>query len=192
MPFRLYPLLPYPLVTPCIARSNNQISVALQLKTQITSNWHVNLIAGTWGTLATFPFGLFAGIILSAQFIGLYNCAPKQHMATAISMYYMSQQVGIALGISITSSLMMQRFQATLLKNLVHVPGYEEVSVDASPSFKKQKYLIWFTDHQEYLNWFIHCGSTSYRSQSFSKAELSEQFLGCTKCVIFHPSVLSK
>jgi hypothetical protein len=58
-------------------------------------------------------------------------------MATAISMYYMSQQVGIALGISITSSLMMQRFQATLLKNLVHVPGYEEVSRDASPSFKE-------------------------------------------------------
>ena len=62
-------------------------------------------------------------------------------MATAISMYYMSQQVGIALGISITSSLMMQRFQATLLKNLVHVPGYEEVSRDASPNFRKEMYL---------------------------------------------------
>jgi hypothetical protein len=101
----------------------------------------MSLILGTWGTLATFPFGLFAGIILSAQFIGLYNCAPKQHMATAISMYYMSQQVGIALGISITSSLMMQRFQATLLKNLVHVPEYEEVSRDSSPSFRKEMYL---------------------------------------------------
>jgi hypothetical protein len=62
-------------------------------------------------------------------------------MAIAISMYYMSQQVGIALGISITSSLMMQRFQATLLKNLVHVPRYEEVSRDTLQSFRKGKYL---------------------------------------------------
>ncbi len=62
-------------------------------------------------------------------------------MATAISMYYMSQQVGIALGISITSNIMMQRFQATLSKNLVRVPGYEEVSRDASQSFRNEKCL---------------------------------------------------
>jgi hypothetical protein len=49
-------------------------------------------------------------------------------MATAISMYYMSQQIGIALGISITSSLLKQQFQATLQKMLVDVPQYKEVS----------------------------------------------------------------
>lgn len=73
-------------------------------------------------------------------------------MATAIGIYYMSQQAGIALGISITSSLMMQRFQATLLKNLVHVPGYEEVSREALRSFRKKKNLICLADYQEYLN----------------------------------------
>jgi hypothetical protein len=62
-------------------------------------------------------------------------------MATAISMYYMSQQVGIALGISITSSLMMQRFQATLSMNLAHDPGYKEVSGDASQNFGEEEYL---------------------------------------------------
>jgi len=67
-------------------------------------------------------------MVLSTQFIGLYLCAPKQYMATAISMYYMCQQIGIALGISISSSLLRKQFQATLQKMLVDVPGYQEVS----------------------------------------------------------------
>jgi hypothetical protein len=49
-------------------------------------------------------------------------------MATAISMYYMSQQIGIAMGISISSSLLKQQFQATLQKILVDIPEYQEVS----------------------------------------------------------------
>ncbi len=48
-------------------------------------------------------------------------------MATAISMYYMSQQIGIAVGISISSSFLKQQFQATLQKTLVDVPGCREV-----------------------------------------------------------------
>jgi len=49
-------------------------------------------------------------------------------MATAISMYYMCQQIGIALGISISSSILKQEFETTLQKTLVDVPGYKEVS----------------------------------------------------------------
>ncbi|KAE9370966.1 MFS general substrate transporter [Stipitochalara longipes BDJ] len=82
---------------------------------------------GTWDALTTFPFGFFAGVVLSTQFIGLYLCAPKQYMATAISTYYMCQQIGIALGISISSSLLKQQFQTTLQKILVDVPGYKEI-----------------------------------------------------------------
>ncbi|PMD58769.1 uncharacterized protein K444DRAFT_630453 [Hyaloscypha bicolor E] len=81
----------------------------------------------TWEALATFPFGLFAGIVLSTQFIGLYHCAPRQHMAIAISMYYMSQQIGIALGISISSALLKQEFKNTLQKTLIVVPNYQEI-----------------------------------------------------------------
>jgi hypothetical protein len=89
----------------------------------------VNFGTGTWeGSLTTFPLELFAGIVLSTQFIGLYLCAPKQHMATAISMYYMCQQIGIALGLSLSSSLLKQQFQTTLREMLVDIPGYQEVS----------------------------------------------------------------
>jgi hypothetical protein len=49
-------------------------------------------------------------------------------MVTAIGMYYMSQQIGIALGIGFTSSLLKRQFKATLQKTLAGVPGYKEVS----------------------------------------------------------------
>ncbi|OAF54976.1 hypothetical protein VC83_08519 [Pseudogymnoascus destructans] len=80
---------------------------------------------GVWeGIMTTFPFGLFGGIALSAQFIGLYQCSSKQYMATAISMYYMSQQIGVALGISISSGLLKHQFHVTLQKIMTEIPGY--------------------------------------------------------------------
>ena len=103
---------------------------------------NINLVAGTWEALGTFPFGLFAGIVLSTQFIGLYHCAPKQHMATAISMYYMSQQIGIALGISIFSALLKQEFQTTLQKTLIVVPNYQEVGLIPAPLSTNEESLI--------------------------------------------------
>ncbi|KFY33213.1 hypothetical protein V494_07823 [Pseudogymnoascus sp. VKM F-4513 (FW-928)] len=92
-------------------------SVAILLR------WPHNI--GVWEEIfTTFPFGLFAGVALSAQFIGLYQCSSKQYMATAISMYYMSQQIGVALGISISSGLLKHQFHTTLQKIMVEVPGY--------------------------------------------------------------------
>lgn len=65
---------------------------------------------------------------MSTQFIGLYICAPKQYMATAISMYFMSQQIGVALGISLCSSLWKAQFKTTVRKTMAEVPNYLDVS----------------------------------------------------------------
>ena len=78
--------------------------------------------------LTTVPFGILGGVVLSAQFIGLYGCASKEHIATAITMYYMSRQIGIAVGITISSSVLKQQFEGKLRRMLVDVPGYKEVS----------------------------------------------------------------
>ncbi|CZT00091.1 uncharacterized protein RAG0_08238 [Rhynchosporium agropyri] len=83
---------------------------------------------GMWESLITFPFGMFGGIILSTQFIGLYHCTAKHQMSTAITTYYMSQQIGIALGISLVSAFLKQEFHTNLQKTLVLVPNYQEVS----------------------------------------------------------------
>ncbi|KFY69360.1 hypothetical protein V496_00295 [Pseudogymnoascus sp. VKM F-4515 (FW-2607)] len=101
----------------CIANS-----VAILLR------WPHNI--GVWEEIfTTLPFGLFGGIALSAQFIGLYQCSSKQYMATAISMYYMSQQIGVALGISISSGLLKNQFHSTLQKIMTEVPGYTKEQI---------------------------------------------------------------
>lgn len=59
-------------------------------------------------------------------------------MATAISMYYMSQQIGVALGISISSGLLKHQFKATVQQAMVDVPNYMEVS-PLDQSFKRRE-----------------------------------------------------
>ncbi len=49
-------------------------------------------------------------------------------MATAVGMYYMSQQIGMAIGISVSSGLLDLQFHKELLERLVDVPGYLDVS----------------------------------------------------------------
>ncbi|KAH8780515.1 major facilitator superfamily domain-containing protein [Hyaloscypha finlandica] len=117
----------------------------------------------TWEALATFPFGLFAGIVLSTQFIGLYHCAPKQHMAIAISMYYMSQQIGIALGISISSALLKQEFKTTLQKTLIVIPNYQEVG-PILPLFNKRRpnLQLSLVDYQKHTDGFFRYCDASY------------------------------
>lgn len=97
---------------------------------------------GVWEEIfTTLPFGLFGGIALSAQFIGLYQCSSKQYMATAISMYYMSQQIGVALGISISSGLLKNQFHSTLQKIMTEVPGYTKVGPVPTPFSQKRSSL---------------------------------------------------
>lgn len=108
-------------------------------ETWMEANVCMKLI-GVWEEiLTTFPFGLFGGIALSAQFIGLYQCSSKQYMATAISMYYMSQQIGVALGISISSGLLKHQFHATLQRIMTEVPGYTKVGPMPHPFYKGRR-----------------------------------------------------
>ena len=95
---------------------------------------------------------------MCAQFTGLYLCAPKQDMATAISMYFMSQQIGIAVGITLSSSLLKQEFHATLRKTLVNIPGYKKVRPSYTVTLfeeRKEKNKSWpdlGIDYQEHLD----------------------------------------
>lgn len=80
------------------------------------------------GSLYAFPSGLGSGMILSTQFIGLSTSAPKDQLATSISIYYLSQQVGTIVGISVTAAVLRGAFQNTLMRELGDVPGKAEVS----------------------------------------------------------------
>ncbi|CEJ91340.1 hypothetical protein VHEMI07058 [[Torrubiella] hemipterigena] len=92
----------------------------------ILLRWSYSIDA--WGSvLTTFPFGFFGGVILSAQFVGLYHRSSTNDIVTAISMYYMSQQVGIALGISFSSGLLRRQLKITLYKVMADIPGSTEI-----------------------------------------------------------------
>lgn len=71
-----------------------------------------------WESLYTFPAGLSFGMILSTQFIGLSASAPKRQIATAVSTYYLSQQVGILVGVGASAAMLRMDFRKTLLRQL--------------------------------------------------------------------------
>ncbi|KFY28584.1 hypothetical protein V491_00394 [Pseudogymnoascus sp. VKM F-3775] len=48
-------------------------------------------------------------------------------MTTAIGMYYMSQQIGIAVGITIMSTLLNGQFEKNLRILLASIPGFEKI-----------------------------------------------------------------
>ncbi|KAL2067238.1 hypothetical protein VTL71DRAFT_1662 [Oculimacula yallundae] len=118
------------------------VSIACCILTELLVLLRWSHSTSIWESLVTFPFGIFGGIILSTQFIGLYQCTAKHQMATAITTYYMSQQVGIALGISLVSALMKQEFHTILQKTLVDIPNYQEVGRTLINYLEKVKYLM--------------------------------------------------
>jgi hypothetical protein len=84
-------------------------------------------------------------------------------MAIAISMYYMSQQIGIALGISISSALLKQEFKTTLQKTLIVVPNYQEVGPILPLSNKRRPNLqLSLVDYQKHTDGFFCYCDASY------------------------------
>lgn len=82
--------------------------------------WRVG--AMLWESLYIFPIGLCFGIILATQFMGLSAHTPKPQMATAISVYYLSQEVGNIAGVGISSAVLRMDFHHTLVRRLADSP----------------------------------------------------------------------
>jgi MFS family permease len=71
--------------------------------------------------------GVGFGMLLSTTFIGLSASAPKPQLATAIGMYYLSQQFGEILGVSISATILRGDFRNTLQKRLGDQPDAERI-----------------------------------------------------------------
>ncbi|KAI1916883.1 hypothetical protein LOZ61_000785 [Ophidiomyces ophidiicola] len=80
-----------------------------------------------WEALYVFPAGLSFGLVLSAQFVWLLANAPKSHISTAVSSYYLCQEVGMVLGVGTSTLLMQQDFYRRLFRSLEGVPHREEI-----------------------------------------------------------------
>ncbi|KAL2003284.1 hypothetical protein VTN02DRAFT_4405 [Thermoascus thermophilus] len=83
--------------------------------------------AGPWEALYAFPSGVMLGIILSGQFIGMSQSAPKDRVATAVGAYSLSQQLGVMLGTTAASAILQGVFGRTLVERLGGLPDKSEI-----------------------------------------------------------------
>lgn len=87
--------------------------------------WRVG--ASLWESLYIFPIGLGFGATLATQFMGLSASTPNDQMATAISVYYLGQEVGVIAGIGISSAILHGVFRSTLVRRLIDSPEKHNV-----------------------------------------------------------------
>ncbi|MCJ1350951.1 MAG: hypothetical protein MMC33_000933 [Icmadophila ericetorum] len=94
----------------------------------IALRWHGHI--NIWESLYVFGTSFGVGAVNSAQFVSLSAAAPKDRMATAVSLFFLSQQVGMMIGASSSSSLLQYVFEMKLSEGLEGVgPDKETVSI---------------------------------------------------------------
>ncbi|KAI4190715.1 MAG: hypothetical protein L6R41_000577, partial [Letrouitia leprolyta] len=67
-----------------------------------------------WESLYLSPAALAIGLLNSSQFVALSAAVEKEHLATIISTYFLSLQLGILIGASASASLLRVVFGTTL------------------------------------------------------------------------------
>ena len=74
----------------------------------------------------------------SALFVAMSVSVPKDKSASALTSYYLVQQLGMMAGVISTASLTQSTFRSQLVKKLAGDPNWKEVSdADATTSEKK-------------------------------------------------------
>lgn len=75
-----------------------------------------------WELLYTFGSGMGIGGLFATSFMGLSASIPKDMSATAITVYYMSQQLGMILGVTLAAAACRRTFEAQLFRHLGAYP----------------------------------------------------------------------
>ena len=71
-----------------------------------------------WESLYILPAAMGVGLLNSSQFIGLSATAQKEQLATTISTFFLSQQLGMMIGASVSAALLRNVFRSSLVKML--------------------------------------------------------------------------
>lgn len=72
--------------------------------------------------------GLGVGIVVSAQFVRISAAAPKDRIATAVSLFYLAQQIGLMTGTSSSAAVVQSGFRERLQELF---PGQDSVRLFA-------------------------------------------------------------
>lgn len=81
-----------------------------------------------WESLYYVAGGFSFGMSANAQFVGLAAAAPEGQQGAAIGVYYLSQQVGMIIGVGSFAALLETVFSNDLRRALSDFAGRDEVS----------------------------------------------------------------
>ena len=84
--------------------------------------------ANVWESLYYAAAGFSVGMSLIAQFVGLTAAAPEDQKGAAVGVYYLSQQVGMIIGIGSFAATVESIFGKNLDDTLGNLPEKAEVS----------------------------------------------------------------
>lgn len=102
-----------------------------------------------WESLYYVAGGFSNGMSLNAQFVGLTAAAPEEQKGAAIGVYYLSQQVGMILGVGGFAALRETVFSNNLRRALSDCSGRDEVGPFVELKVMERGALIWHVlDHQ--------------------------------------------
>ncbi len=80
-----------------------------------------------WESLEIFPPSVGVGLLSSSQFIGLSAAVDKGDLATTISMFFLSGQLGMMIGASGSTAVAKYGFQDALSRRLGDWPDKDHV-----------------------------------------------------------------
>lgn len=82
-----------------------------------------------WESLYIFPASFSVGLLDSSQFVGVSAAVERPQLATTISIFFLSQQMGMMIGASASGTLIQRTFRNALVKSLRGRAERSEVSV---------------------------------------------------------------
>ncbi|KAI9791588.1 MAG: hypothetical protein M1816_003674 [Peltula sp. TS41687] len=101
------------------------VAIAILAHLLVTLRWRHG--TNIWEAQYVVLVGVGFGVVLATQFLALTASAPKAQLATAIGMYYLSQQFGEILGVSIAATILRIDFRNTLRRRLGDRPDAERI-----------------------------------------------------------------
>jgi rRNA maturation endonuclease Nob1 len=73
------------------------------------------------------------GMTLSSQFVALSASKPEQSAATSVTTYYLVQQVGFMMGITLSKALLSREIERRLMAALRNEAGRSKVGIYTIP-----------------------------------------------------------
>ena len=95
-----------------------------------------------WESLYIFPASFGVGLLNSSQFIAVSAAVDKTQLATTISIFFLSQQIGLMIGASGSGALLQKTFRTALEKSLGDRADASEVSVFCCTLALSRKILL--------------------------------------------------